>query len=74
MFVTADPEETEKRDLTADDAAGLCDVYPLGHEPGTDAGCGCVTGRGAAPSTGGVLGMLAALAVLAMQRRRRSSP
>jgi hypothetical protein len=34
MFADAPLGETKKRDLTADDAQGLCDVYPLGHEPG----------------------------------------
>lgn len=70
MFVTANPGETLKRDLTADDAMGLCDVYPVGHEPGRDPGCGCVSVRGPAPPTIGSLGVVA---LLALQRRRRRS-
>jgi hypothetical protein len=48
MFETASRDETKKRDLTADDAQGLCDVYPLGHEPGKGGGggCGCRAGGG----------------------------
>ncbi|HKA86195.1 MAG TPA: matrixin family metalloprotease [Haliangiales bacterium] len=37
MYADAPLGETKKRDLTADDAQGMCDVYGLGHEP-ADAG------------------------------------
>jgi hypothetical protein len=49
MFETASHDEIKKRDLTADDAQGLCDVYPLGHEPGKGGGggCGCRAAGGA---------------------------
>jgi len=45
MFATAVLNETKKRDLTADDSQGLCDTYPLGHEPGADQGCACAMAR-----------------------------
>jgi hypothetical protein len=59
MFADAPLGETRKRDLTADDAQGMCDVYGLGHEPqppdagapdagapGADDGGCAVAGRG----------------------------
>jgi hypothetical protein len=67
MAASADSGETKKRDLTADDIAGLCAVYPVGQEPEEEGGCCSGSGGGASA------GVLAALtAVLA--RRRRQSP
>ncbi len=38
MYADAPLGEIRKRDLTADDQAGLCAVYPVGMEPNLDAG------------------------------------
>ena len=38
MFAEAGAGEIVKRDLTADDAAGMCAVYPVGQEPDLDEG------------------------------------
>jgi hypothetical protein len=61
MFDGAREGETLKRDLTADDVAGMCDVYALGSEP-DDSRCGC----GSAPTPA----LLSGLIVLAFTRRR----
>ena len=58
MFATTAPRETSKRDLAADDAAGVCAIYP---EP---SGCGC---GGGAPGAAALL--LAALALRPLRRR-----
>jgi hypothetical protein len=82
MWAMAEPRETIKRDLAADDIAGLCAIYPPGSLPaecdGTPRGglsldcrrpstCGC-----AAPGTGsGAPIGIAAVAVLAIAIRSR---
>jgi MYXO-CTERM domain-containing protein len=67
MFATASMDESKKRDLTTDDAQGLCDVYPLGSEPGGDDGCGCRAAGGGAARVPVV--MLALIVVLSVRRR-----
>jgi MYXO-CTERM domain-containing protein len=75
MYPIIDSESIAKRVLTADDAAGVCAIYPPSGDPHTctqnapDDGCGC-----AAAGTSPVTGAAAALAVLALMlpgRRRR---
>lgn len=76
MFSTGTFDELKKRDLTPDDAQGLCDVYPVGHEPMESSGCGCRIGRDgdADGATVGQLWLWAALALACRVtlRRRRS--
>jgi matrixin len=70
MFATAGKDETKKRDLTTDDAQGLCDVYPLGSEPGNgDDGCGCRAAGGGAAARAPLV-MLALGVVLSVRCRR----
>jgi hypothetical protein len=81
MFASAVAGETLKRDLSADDIAGLCAVYPPGRPEGEcdytprgglvlhcDTGCSVATPGGSRSS---VLGCLLALAALAFAQRRR---
>lgn len=68
MYAEAAPGEIAKRDLTADDAAGMCAVYPVGEEPDLDeGGCGC----GTSPTPGAGAAVLAVAAALGRRRRRR---
>ena len=85
LYADAPQGETKKRDLTADDIQGDCDVYPLGHEPppdggtnsggsggsggGGDSGCALMPGRA---SSGGALIAWVALVVAALRRRKRA--
>ena len=75
MYPIIDSESIAKRVLTADDAAGVCHIYPSEADPHSctqntpDDGCGCVAagpGRGA-----GLAAVLAALALVLPGRRRR---
>lgn len=73
MWYQVDPGNTTKRALTADDARGVCAIYPP-NAPATtcaanlpDDGCGCRTG-GDGAGTGAAL---LALAALVTARRRR---
>jgi MYXO-CTERM domain-containing protein len=70
MYSTADADETKKRDLTADDADGLCVVYPVGQEPGGGRGCGC-RAASAGHRSGGAAAMLALLLALKLRRIHR---
>ena len=78
MYASANPGETKKRDLTADDLAGLCTVYPDGGvTPQGDGGAGTPdAGHGdAGTSTSGSGGCATAagapwLALLLLRRRR----
>lgn len=69
MYANSSLGETKKRDLTADDIAGVCDVYPSGGPPppAPPHGGGC-SSAGGAPLPG-----LLALAALAASRRRRGA-
>jgi len=73
MWYQVDPGRTDKRVLTADDARGVCSIYPPNVEAATcaadqpDDGCGCRTGGHGAGATAAGL----ALAALATTRRRR---
>ncbi len=60
MIATTGPRETSKRDLAADDVAGVCAIYPQG-----SGGCGC--GAGDAAGAGSLF-----LAALALRPRRRA--
>ncbi len=68
MYAEAAPAEVVKRDLTADDAAGMCAVYPVGQEPELDEGGCCGTGSRPTP-VGGAAALGVALTLL--RRRRR---
>jgi hypothetical protein len=73
MYPTAEPGETSKRTLTADDSEGVCTVYPDGQATPNcdgstpDGGCKCGSSRGSA------LGSLLLLAALGLARRRRTA-
>jgi MYXO-CTERM domain-containing protein len=70
MYATASKDETKKRDLTTDDVQGLCDVYPLGKEPGGgDGGCDCRAAGGGSAARAPLV-MLALGVALAVRRRR----
>jgi uncharacterized protein (TIGR03382 family) len=60
MYPATTPGDVEKRSLSPDDIAGVCDIYPSG------GGCGC--GSGGAPGA-----MAALLAALALRPRRRAA-
>ncbi len=64
MYPTAPPGDLEKRTLTADDADGMCAVYPP-LPPPKHGGCGC----GAGPA-----GAAALLPLLALRLRRPPPP
>lgn len=75
MYYAITPDSNAKRVLTADDAAGVCAIYPPSGDPHSctqntpDDGCGC-----RAAGTGPGAGLGAALVVLALVlpgRRRR---
>ncbi len=75
MYYEIEPNSIAKRLLTADDAAGVCAIYPPDMDPHSctqntpDDGCGCTTagnGLGWGASTA-----LAALALVVARRRRR---
>lgn len=78
MWYQIDTESTVKRTLSADDARGVCTIYPAASDPHTctqnspDDGCGCTTAGGPGRS-GPVLSVLL-LASLARRRRRRPKP
>lgn len=75
MWYVIDQESTAKRVLTADDARGVCAIYPASLDPHSctqnlpDDGCGCATGG--APS--GRLAGLALVALALLRRGRRTS-
>lgn len=82
MYASAEPCETQKRTLAADDAAGICSIYPAGRpaqpcfgpervtfevvDTTVDGGCGAVGGR-----RDGALAVAALLLARRMPRRRR---
>ena len=74
MWFEVDKDSTAKRVLTADDARGVCAIYPPDAPPATcaanlpDDGCGCRTG-GTGAGTGAAL--LAVAALVTSRRRRR---
>ncbi|MES1158196.1 MAG: MYXO-CTERM sorting domain-containing protein, partial [Haliangium ochraceum] len=75
MWYKVDPGATSKRVITADDARGVCAIYPPNAVTPTCAanlpedGCACRTGG--TPNRSAALGM-AILALLATSRRRRA--
>lgn len=71
MYFEAPLGETIKRDLTADDAAGMCAVYMVGSEPDLDEGGCCSTGDRGARGPGALA--LAVAAMLFTRRRRRAA-
>jgi MYXO-CTERM domain-containing protein len=74
MWYEVDRNNALKRAITADDARGLCAIYPASATPAVcavnvpDDGCGCRTG-GTRPGAAGAL--LLALGALATARRQR---
>ncbi len=74
MHAVVEAGEISKRELSSDDVAGICAIYPASENPRTcaldlpDDGCGCALG--AAPGGGAGL----ALAVLVFIGRRRARP
>ena len=73
MYADALPGETKKRDLTTDDVAGVCDVYPSSGPPPLPSPPPAAAPRegGGCSSAGGVDPTLAALAVAALLAARR---
>jgi hypothetical protein len=71
MFAMAADDETKKRDLTAGDVQGLCDVYPLGKEPGSGDGCGCRAAGGGAAAQAPLVMLALALALGGIRSGRR---
>jgi MYXO-CTERM domain-containing protein len=75
MFPSATPGDTEKRTLAPDDVDGLCTIYPVDNPPpppGTNVSGGCDDqGCATAGDPTGRLAALAAVAGLAVMRRRR---
>jgi uncharacterized protein (TIGR03382 family) len=77
MFASAPAGETKKRTLAADDAAGLCEIYPSGAVPATCTPSGRITitqtgsSRTGCTSAGATaLGPVALLAAWLVRRRR----
>jgi MYXO-CTERM domain-containing protein len=77
MYPIIDSESIAKRVLTADDAAGVCAIYPADMDPHActentpDDGCGCAT-AGMGLGSGAVVALAAlALALVVARRRRR---
>jgi len=76
MWYQVEPDSSNKRVLTDDDARGVCAIYPPTSTPAAceanlpDDGCGC-RAAGGRPAAGGAL--LLALGCLAGARRRRST-
>jgi hypothetical protein len=74
MFASAEALDTQKRSLSEDDIAAVCDIYPASGKlsceaPDDDLGCAFGTGRPAGPL--GVAVALSALAVVTGLARRR---
>jgi hypothetical protein len=69
MYADAQFGETKKRDLTADDVAGLCAVYPASVAPPPAPSPPAPSPHGGCDSAGGAGG--AALALLGLARRAR---
>ena len=73
MWYVVYQQSTAKRVLTADDARGVCTIYPSASDPHActqnlpDDGCGCAA---AGASTGSVASFGLILLALAMRRRR----
>lgn len=83
MYATAQPCETKKRDLTADDILGLCTVYPAmkpnGQCPpdhflhpctGQTMGCGCTGAEGERAPPAIIAALLAGVMLLFLRRSR----
>jgi MYXO-CTERM domain-containing protein len=75
MWYVIDQESITKRVLTADDARGVCAIYPAASDPHSctqnlpDDGCGCAA---AGASTGDVATFVLVLLALTIRRRRTS--
>lgn len=80
MYAFQDCGETKKAELTLDDIAGKCGIYPLGYDPGVCepvpvGGCCSLSAAGAADEAlkGGAITLLSgALALAALRRRARA--
>lgn len=69
MYADAPLGETKKRDLSADDVQGLCDVYRVGNEP-RDGGCSAGPGSASSGATGALAAAVGLAALLVVRRRR----
>lgn len=69
MFAQASEGETHKRDLAADDIAGICAIYPSAFE---DDGCGCAVAGAHDDDRRGVLWSVAFLLPLLLRLRSRA--
>ena len=77
MFFSEPPNEIKKRDLHIDDLEGLCTLYSEPIEPDEDLddeGCCATIARDAPAPSRTLWALLAALAALAVRRRRRGAP
>ena len=73
MWYVIDQESIVKRDLTTDDARGVCAIYPAAQDPHScsqnlpDDGCGCAA---AGAPTGSLASFVGVALAFAMRRRR----
>ncbi len=77
MYNSASSRDVSKRDLTADDAQAVCDIYPVGSGLTDSPGGGCAVAQSAPHRDGGFGTSLLALAAglgLGLRRRRVSRP
>jgi MYXO-CTERM domain-containing protein len=79
MFPSAQPGDTQKRDLAPDDQQAVCEIYPAASDPkvcmpDVAGGCTCVAaGHPGAPGPGAIALGLAGLTLLRARRRRGRS-
>ena len=79
MFPSANPGDTDKRTLEADDIRAVCEIYPVAQDPmtcapGVDdpAGCGgCASGGAPARGLASLVVLAAAAVILAARARTR---
>jgi uncharacterized protein (TIGR03382 family) len=80
MFPSAQPGDTQKRTLGADDVNALCTIYNIDNPPpppgtGVNGGCNCAAaGRPGGAGALATLGLLAAVLLVRARRTRTASP
>ncbi len=78
MYASVLAGEVRQRVLTADDIAGVCDIYPASRDPHEcaldrpDDGCGCAAPSGRNRADGTALTLVAVATVVGLRRRRRT--